>query len=146
MTTKRPSTNGRRLPQIAAGHGEKRSRKQTAAIAALLGQPTIEAAAKAAGIGERTLRTWLTQPGFRRQYREARGHLLDAAIGQLQKASGAAVAVLLSIAEDVLTPPAVRVSAARAILTTAIAGAEMIDLDERLTAIEEALARAENGG
>ena len=140
------ATNVLRSPQKPAGHGEKLSRRQELAIVALLQHPTIGQAAELAGVCEKTLRRWLRQPDFRRQYREARGHLLDAAIGQLQKASGAAVAVLLSIAEDVLTPPAVRVSAARAILTTAIAGAEMIDLDERLTAIEEALARAENGG
>jgi hypothetical protein len=36
------------------GHGEKRSRKQEQFIAALLSYPTVEAAAKAAGIGNVT--------------------------------------------------------------------------------------------
>ena len=38
-----------------SGHGEKLTRKQEAAIAALLLQPTITAAAAAVGIGEATL-------------------------------------------------------------------------------------------
>jgi len=41
------------------GHGEKLSRKQEQAIAALLTCPTIEQAAKAAGVGETTLWRWL---------------------------------------------------------------------------------------
>ena len=39
--------------------GTGKARKREEAIAALLEQPTITAAASAAGIGEKTLRRWL---------------------------------------------------------------------------------------
>jgi hypothetical protein len=39
-----------------AGHGEKLTRKQEAAIAALLSEPTVEAAAARAEIGHQTLK------------------------------------------------------------------------------------------
>ena len=38
-----------------SGHGEKRSRKQDAAIVALLSEPTIAGAATRAGVSEPTL-------------------------------------------------------------------------------------------
>ena len=44
---------------ITRGHGEKLSRKQEQAIAALLEQPTIDAAAQVVGVSERTIRNWL---------------------------------------------------------------------------------------
>jgi hypothetical protein len=47
------------------GHGEKFGRKKEQAIAALLSNPTIEEAAKAAGIGSVTLWRWLQDPGFK---------------------------------------------------------------------------------
>jgi len=44
------------------GHGEKLTRKQDAAIGALLSKPTITGAAGAVGVGEATLRRWLKEP------------------------------------------------------------------------------------
>jgi hypothetical protein len=64
------------LPELAAGatasrceppkgHGRKLDRKQEAAIAALLVEPTYAAAAPKAGVGETTLYRGLNQPEFR---------------------------------------------------------------------------------
>ena len=50
------------------GHGEKLTRKQEQAVAALLEQPTVLRAATAAGVSERTLRLWLKDPGFKAAY------------------------------------------------------------------------------
>jgi hypothetical protein len=63
-----------------AGHGEKLSRKREKAIAALLTEPTIAQAAKAAGIGEKTLRRWLKSPEFSLAYDAARRELIDVAM------------------------------------------------------------------
>ena len=54
------------------GHGEKRSRKTEQFIAALLTEPTVEAAAKKAGIGDVTAWRWMNDRAFADQYREAR--------------------------------------------------------------------------
>lgn len=54
------------------GHGEKLSRKQEAAVAALLTESTLCRAAERARVGEVTLWRWLKEPGFKAAYREAR--------------------------------------------------------------------------
>jgi hypothetical protein len=54
------------------GHGAKFGRKKEEAIAALLSQPSIEQAARVAGIGPKTLLRWLKLPEFQAAYREAR--------------------------------------------------------------------------
>lgn len=58
------------------GQGEKLSRKRDQAIAALLTQPTISEAAKAIGVGEKTLRRWLKVPEFMAAYNAARHEVL----------------------------------------------------------------------
>src|SRR5437762_3477682 len=82
-----------------SGHGEKRSRRQEAAIAALLTETTHAAAAAKAGVSEATLRRWLRLPGFRAAYRRARRELVEAAIGRIQAAAGQAVDTLLTVAK-----------------------------------------------
>ena len=58
------------------GHGEKLTRKQEAAIAALLAESSIGAAARKARIGEATLQRWLRLPAFAQAYRDARQQLV----------------------------------------------------------------------
>lgn len=70
-----------------AGHGEKFGRKKEEAIAALLTQPTIEAAARAIGIGTRTMMRWLQRPEFQTAYRKARRDVQIQATARLQQAS-----------------------------------------------------------
>src|SRR5262245_29807917 len=81
-----------------SGHGEKLSRQQEAAIAALLTEPTLADAATAAGVGEATLRRWLRLPAFRAAYRRARRELVEEAVGRVQAATGQAVDALLQVA------------------------------------------------
>lgn len=77
------------------GHGEKQERLAEAAVVALLTCPTIEAAAEKVGIAPRTLKEWLSQDGFRAQYRQARRQVYEGAIGRLQAAAGQAVDALV---------------------------------------------------
>jgi hypothetical protein len=124
------------------GHGEKLSRKHEQAIAALLEQPTIEAAAKACGVGEATLGRWLQEDRFRHAYRRARTQVLELAISRLQQATGEAVQALRSNLKCGV--PSVEVRAALGILEQAIRGAELLDVQERLEALEELLQQREN--
>jgi hypothetical protein len=77
-----------------AGHGERRSRKQEQAVAALLSEPTITAAAARAGVSEVTLSRWLKEPSFVAAYRAARRGLVEQALARLQGAAGEAVDTL----------------------------------------------------
>lgn len=128
----------RRTPQIG-GHGAKLPRKQEAALAALLREPSIEKAAEVAGVADSTLRRWLALPDFRQRYAKARQTIVDAAVLDLQRGCAAAVRALVGIVSDATHPPSVRVSAARAILDSSFKGAELVSLAERVAALEAAL-------
>ena len=86
------------------GHGEKLSRNQERAIAALLVHPTMLAAAAAAGVGEVTLWRWMQIPEFKEQFRLARREAVSQAVGHLQNACSVAVVALTDISQDVNLP------------------------------------------
>jgi hypothetical protein len=121
---------------MTAGHGSRRPQREDAALAALLGEPTIEAAAKKAGVGESTLLRWMAEPEFKARYRAARRSVVESAVGRLQQAATQAV--------DALTrnltcgTPAVEVGAAKSVLDQAIKAVELVDLAERVEALEQA--------
>lgn len=108
-----------------------------AAILALLQQPTVEAAAKACDVGAVTLWRWMQRPDFQAAYRDARRRALEAAIAALQQAAGEAVETLRRNLRCGHAGAEVR--AAVAILEQAHKGAELLDLEERIEALEEAL-------
>jgi hypothetical protein len=110
------------------GHGEKLTRKQEAAIAALLTESTIAAAALKTDIGEATLQRWLKLPAFDRAYRDARRQLVHDAVGRLQGAVGDAVDTLRSIAKDG-KKESDRVRASVALLDQAFRGIEPPDVN-----------------
>jgi hypothetical protein len=116
------------------GHGEKRTRKQEDAIAALLEAPTVVAAAAQARIGERTLRRWLALPEFKAAYRQVRRELVEGAIGRIQGATAAAVDALIRNLTCGRSGDEVR--SAAAILDRAVSGIQLLDLDVRLSDLE----------
>ena len=127
--------------------GGKRLRKEEAAIAGLLTEPTIEAAAVKAGVSESTLVRWLQEPAFKAQYRAARRSVVEGAIGRLQQAATQAVDALAR--NLTCGTPAVEVGAAKAILDQSIKAVELVDLVERVEALEqssELAAQREKGG
>jgi sulfite exporter TauE/SafE len=121
----------------AEGHGSK-ERLREAAVAALLTHATYEEAAKAAGVGLSTLVRWLKDPAFAAAVREARRRTLEQALGALSAAAAEAVETLRGMLGA--QSEAVRVRAAVAILEHAMRGAEVTDLEERIAALEAALA------
>lgn len=113
--------------------------KQDKALQALLAQNTITAAAKAAGVGERTLYRWLDDPDFSAAYRHARRQVMQHTISRLQQASTHATTVLLMIMADKTVSPGVRLRAAVSVLEVAIKSVELEDLQQRIEALEAAL-------
>jgi len=122
------------------GHGAKFGRKKEEAIAALLTQPSIEQAARVAGIGSKTLLRWLKLPEFQAAYREARRAGFGQATARLQQASGAAASVLLKMMVDQNSPASSRVGAAQAVLDRAAKAIEIEDIEVRVTELERSLA------
>lgn len=123
---------------MAAG---KRPRKEEQVIAALLTEPTIEAAATSCGIGERTLRRWLARPEFAAAYAEARREALRRGIGCLVAALPDAVNAVREVMRYPTAPGAsVKVSAARVLIAGWPSAHEADGLEERIAALEARLA------
>jgi hypothetical protein len=113
--------------------------KQQRTLAALLAEPSISAAAVAAGVGERTVYRWLDEDTpFIDAYRAARLQVVRHAVVQLQRASVDAVGVLCDVMRCENERGATRVAAARAVLDTAIRAVELEDLEARITQLERA--------
>ena len=109
------------------------------AIAALLGQRSVEDAARTVGISTRTLIRWMKQPEFDAAYRQARRDAFAQATARLQQASGTAVSVLVKVMIDGSAPAASRVRAADCILGHASKAIELEDIEARLAELERSV-------
>jgi len=114
--------------------GENLSHKQEQAIAALLSETTITAAAEKVGVSEVTLHRWLKLPHFVTAYREVRRQAVEKGTAQIQQASWAASTTLVRLLGS--GSDSVRLRAAQTILDHANKGVEVLDFEERLEALE----------
>ncbi|MCC6678143.1 MAG: hypothetical protein IT436_13460 [Phycisphaerales bacterium] len=112
------------------------SLKQERAIAALLTEPSLAKAAETAGVGVRSLTRWLSQPEFKRAFREARKVAFMQAIALTQRYTPLAVHTLAKVMNDPAAPYAAKVSAAAAILKFGRESIELDDLAHRIEALE----------
>ena len=114
-------------------------------LAALMTARTIKAASQASGVGLRTAFRWLRDPAFKAELTQKQ----DSELGQVTRLTVAAmtdaVETLRSIMADDSTPATARVAAARAILESCVRFAELIDLTERVAALEAREAANEHG-
>jgi DNA-binding MurR/RpiR family transcriptional regulator len=125
------------------GHGDKLSRKQDDAIAALLSTSSIKDAAKACGVSDASLWRWLQLPGFQTAYRAARRKVVERAVSELQGACGEAVETLKR--NLTCENPGIEIRAAQIVLEQAIKGVELIELTERIERLETMLESQEKG-
>src|SRR5215471_3568818 len=105
-----------------------------AIIVALASGQTIEAAARAAGVGESTVYRRLRDAGFRVAVATARAEVTARALGKLAAASTAAASTLRKLLRA--ESEAVRLSAARSILEMATRLRETVEFEQRLLALE----------
>ena len=120
------------------GHGSKFSRKQEDAIIALLNNRNTEEAAKAIGIGTKTLLRWQKNPEFEASFRAARTASVRQAIARLQQTCSAAVTTLHKLMVEPKTPASVRARVAETILTLSLKTVETEDILARLEQLERA--------
>lgn len=109
------------------------------ALVALVESPSIADAAEKCGLSKETLFRYLKDKDFVRNYRQARRSVMESGIAEMQHATSEAVQTL----KRNLTcgNPFAEVSAARAILDNALKGSEILDLSERLEALENAVSK-----
>jgi hypothetical protein len=91
-------------------------------------------------VNENTLLRWLKDAAFQTTYREARRHVVQQAIAQVQQATSEAVEALRAIMSNGDAPASARVSAAKAVLETALKAVELEDIEQRLQALEAQMA------
>ena len=110
--------------------------KQRATIAALLSQPTVSAAAKQVSVSRDAVYRWLKEPDFASALTAAESEHLQSVQRGMLAVSERALVVLgnLLVSES----ESIRLRAALGILEQAIRLRELIALDARLTALEQA--------
>ena len=128
--------------QQMSGNVAQLTPNQEEAILALLSNPTVEHAARAAKITPRTLYRYLKDPEFNAAYRQARWTAFGQCTARLQQASSAAVSALLKALVDPTTPAAVKVRAADSVLDHAVKALEIEDIAARLAELERAAGSA----
>lgn len=121
--------------QKTGNNGRNRLRER--AVMNLLQYATLRQAARATGIGLRTLHVWLGDAGFQELYRRAKSDLLEQATGRLRAASGKAVGVLSTIANDKKENASARVSAAKTIIELGLRAHEVEDLWTEIQSLKE---------
>ena len=101
---------------------------QQRALQALLTQPNKKAAAEAAGISTRTMRAYLADPDFQKEYKRAFSQLVQDATRQAQQALSPAISALRDIVEDEEENSSARIAAARSLLEYGLRFTEFTDI------------------
>ena len=97
------------------------------ALQALIESPTITAAAEAAGVTRRTMYNYLNNDDFRSALKRQRETAALERAERLSAARETALQAVLGVMNDSASPPAVRVLAAKAVLTQADAADAALD-------------------
>jgi len=110
--------------------------KQEAAAVALASGCTIEVAAREAGAGVRTIKTWLANlPAFSQRVQDLRGEMTGRALGALIANMSSAAETLGYLCRKAKSEMA-RLSAARAVLELSTKLRETTELAARIEALE----------
>jgi hypothetical protein len=127
---------------MSQGHGSKLESKREDAIVALLSSRSICAAAKKIEVDESTLRRWLKDPGFSAELAESRRQMAGIGIAAIQGSMQAAVATLRRNLKCGHAGTECR--AAAALLQHGIGSLQLLDMAERLAALEAILKQRED--
>jgi hypothetical protein len=110
---------------------------QQRAIGALLGCPSVAAAARYCGLSERTLWRYLSDGAFKAELRQRQDDAIAATAAALVGLSGRAIEALRDLLESVDTPPSVKARVALGWLREKRRTVELDDLAARVQALEE---------
>jgi hypothetical protein len=113
-------------------------------IAALASGKPVAEAARLGGVSERTVYRRLADSEWRRRVATARTEMLARAIGVLAEGATTAAATLRILLRA--DSPSVQLAAARTILEQTTRGIELLDIAERVAALEEQAAAAKPVG
>ena len=137
-----PASDGQtQRPEMAANGREieisELTFRQQAALPTIALARSLAQAARDTGVAERTLRRWLEDPSFRQELDRLRQESYDLARQQAQAAMPMCLSILADAALE-SPDPALRVRAARYLLSYGVKFVEADNLKERLNAVEDA--------
>lgn len=118
---------------------DRLSTNQRRALAALLSQPTVRAAAETAKLSEATLYRYLRQGAFKTELRARQDAILAATTAAMVGLSGGAVTTLQGVLNDPNASASVKVRAALGWLSHTRDVVKLDDLIERVDALERAI-------
>ena len=124
-------------PEVAPNgppQNELTPKQEQAALAVARGLTNAEAAKKA-GCGERTLKTWKALPGFRSRVAELRAEMTARALGQLTDGLGFAATSLRKLLSA--KSEQVRMSAIRTLFELTLKLKEQTEMEDRMAALEQ---------
>lgn len=113
--------------------------QQTQALNLLLQGRTQSAVAAELGISRTTLNSWLKLAEFQTQLTEGQMELWHAALNRAIASTEDAIQTLATICRDPAAKPSDRIAAASRLLDLAMKGVVQINLERRLTALEDRL-------
>jgi hypothetical protein len=106
-------------------------------IACLLMEPTVQAACIATGINVTTYWRWMKSEHFVKEYRKARAQVMESVISKLQTLATKAVDTLERNLD--CKAPNSEIRASQILLNEALKRHEMLELQERIVALENLL-------
>ena len=106
-------------------------------LAALLTSRTKKEAAAAAGISDRTMRSYFDDKEFCQRYREAFAGVVQDATRRAQQLLEPALSTLQTVMEDEEIPAQARITAAKSIIDYSLKLTEQTDILEQLRELEE---------
>lgn len=110
--------------------------KKSILAIALAGGDSITVAAKKAGYSRKQANRIALEPGFQSEVSRFRGRILDRAAGKLIRATISAVDTLAKLIKQGTKEDGVRLQAAKIALEAALRVRELLDHEQRLTALE----------
>ncbi len=120
---------------MKSNENSKLSQRQIQVLPHLLHSPSYEEAARRAGITSKQIYSWLKQPEFQEELKKQRNSIFCDALGALKAGSQKAIQTILYLLDD--KDPRIRLLAAEKILSNAFKGTELMDIEERLSALEQ---------
>ena len=117
--------------------------RQMKLLAALVCNPDIQLACKAAGLSRTTAYTWLKQPAFEQELRRQRDAVLSEALAGVKTLAARAVAELARLMDA--TDDRLRRQACNDILAHALRFRDIEDLERRLADLEKQLKNKKGG-
>jgi hypothetical protein len=114
----------------------KKRNSDHALLIAIACGATVEAAARQLGISERAAYRRMEKPEFQRELNQLRSDMVQRAAAMLTAAAMESVKTLLELLKSGVAP-STRLGAARSIIELGVKLREVVDLEQRILALEE---------